>query len=251
MGPEKSRNTARTKARKMRALLLLLALGCCLGLSSPVRKVAVTGAGGRTGKLILQKLAGLGHQAVGIVRTEKSQKQLSKAGYKECVVGDVTGSVEELANLFKGCDSVVLATSAVPKIKIWSIIKALFFKLFGKVSRPEFRFGKNGDPYNVDWLGAKNQIDAAKLAGVKQFVFLSSMGGTQPENFLNTIGKNDQDPNSGNILLWKRKAEEYLIASGLQYTIVHPGGLIDKKGDLHSIKPLMTIYVYIYKHTYI
>ena len=31
----------------------------------------------------------------------------------------------------------------------------------------------------------------------------------------------------GDILLWKRKAERYLIASGLDYTIIHPGGLVD------------------------
>jgi hypothetical protein len=48
------------------------------------------------------------------------------------------------------------------------------------------------------------------------------MGVTQPDNFLNTLG-------NGKILLWKRKSEEYLIASGLNYTIIHPGGLIDDK----------------------
>ena len=77
--------------------------------------------------------------------------------------------------------------------------------------------------FQVDWQGQKNQIDAAKTAGVKRVVLCSSMGGTQPENFLNTIG-------NGNILLWKRKSEMYLIDSGLEYTIVHPGGLQDKPG---------------------
>ena len=61
------------------------------------------------------------------------------------------------------------------------------------------------------------------------------MGGTQPENFLNTIGKIPGDDKSGNILLWKRKAEEYLIKSGLQYTIVHPGGLTDKEGGKQEV----------------
>lgn len=75
----------------------------------------------------------------------------------------------------------------------------------------------------MDWQGQRNQIDAAKAAGVSRVVLCSSMGGTQPENFLNTIG-------NGNILLWKRKAEMYLIWSGLEYTIVHPGGLLDKPG---------------------
>jgi uncharacterized protein YbjT (DUF2867 family) len=54
---------------------------------------------------------------------------------------------------------------------------------------------------------------------------LAEQGGTQPGNFLNTMG-------NGNILLWKRKAEEYLISSGLTYTIVHPGGLtLDEGGE--------------------
>lgn len=64
-------------------------------------------------------------------------------------------------------------------------------------------------------------------AGVKHFVFVSSMGGTQPENFLNTIGRR-ADGSGGDILLWKRKAERYLMESGLDYTIVHPGGLVDE-----------------------
>ena len=44
----------------------------------------------------------------------------------------------------------------------------------------------------------------------------------QRDNFLNTIG-------DGMILLWKRRAERYLIDSGLNYTIIHPGGLIDEQ----------------------
>ena len=39
------------------------------------------------------------------------------------------------------------------------------------------------------------------------------MGGTQPENFLNSIGK-QADGSGGDILLWKRKAERYLVESG-------------------------------------
>jgi hypothetical protein len=124
-------------------------------------------------------------------------------------------------------------------------------------------------------LGQKVQIDAAKSAGVKQVVLISSMGGTDPNHQLNSLG-------NGNILQvrlperlealsmaaalvaagqwllaspcmlawvsaltdsyqalfdagcccccivsplqWKRKAEQYLVASGLNYTIIHPGG---------------------------
>merc|ERR1712196_405894 len=99
----------------------------------------------------------------------------------------------------------------------------------GDPGRPRFRFAPGGTPEEVDWIGAKLQVDAAKAAGVKHFVFVSSMGGTQPENFLNTIGRR-ADGSGGDILCWKRKAERYLIESGLDYTIIHPGGLVDKPG---------------------
>ncbi|CAM9658406.1 unnamed protein product, partial [Ectocarpus fasciculatus] len=32
-----------------------------------------------------------------------------------------------------------------------------------------------------------------------------------------------------------RKAEEYLIASGMTYTIIHPGGLLDKEGGKRQL----------------
>ena len=40
----------------------------------------------------------------------------------------------------------------------------------------------------VDWVGQRNQIDAAKAAGVKHIVIVSSMGGTDPNGFLNKMG---------------------------------------------------------------
>lgn len=94
---------------------------------------------------------------------------------------------------------------------------------------PGFTWKKSERPEQIDWLGQKVQIDAAKAAGVKQVILISSMGGTQPEHFLNTMG--DQ----GNILQWKRRAEQYLIASGVTYTIIHPGGLIDEAGGAKQL----------------
>merc|ERR1719453_1593762 len=64
------------------------------------------------------------------------------------------------------------------------------------------------------------------------------MGGTDPSNMLNALGrevKPDGSSQGGNILLWKRKAEKYLIDSGLPYTVVHPGGLINEPGGAREI----------------
>lgn len=54
-------------------------------------------------------------------------------------------------------------------------------------------------------------------------VIVSSMGGTDRNNRLNALG-------NGNILVYKRKAEKYLITQNFSsYTIIHPGGLIDEE----------------------
>merc|ERR1712037_588405 len=71
--------------------------------------------------------------------------------------------------------------------------------------------------------GGRAAIDAAAKAGVVNVIYVGSMGGTKPEHFLNKMG-------GGNILLWKRKAELYLVRSGLAYTIIHPGGLLPHFG---------------------
>jgi len=211
---------------------ILLVLFGLLGSSAGLR-VLVTGAGGRTGQLVFSQLketAGL--QPLGLVRSKKAQKTLVKkarAADEEIVRGDVT-DCETLTDCMAGCDAVVLCTSAVPKILPFSIVKVLFKKTILRrkdAGRPKFKFGPGGTPQEVDWLGAKNQIDAAVKSGVGHFVFISSMGGTQPDNFLNSIGK-QPDGSGGDILLWKRKAEKYLKASGLDYTIIHPGGLVDQ-----------------------
>eukprot|EP00968_Pinguiococcus_pyrenoidosus_P000845 scaffold48_cov311-Pinguiococcus_pyrenoidosus.AAC.40 len=97
-----------------------------------------------------------------------------------------------------------------------------------------------GPPEDVDWcgspgIGQKKQFDAAKKAGIKHIVLVSSMGGTQEDNMLNNIGEG-KSGGPGNILAWKRKAEMYLMASGLTYTIVHPGGLKDEPGFKRRLK---------------
>ena len=211
-----------------RFLSLLLAVQ-----ANALKKVLVTGAGGRTGKLVFEQLnADDNYKPVGLARSSKAQKALKAVGASddEVCVADIADE-KSLADAMSGCDAVVLCTSAVPAIKPLSLMKTMATKFlpFVKTSRPAFKFPKNGTPEEVDWLGAKKQIDAAKTAGVKQFVFVSSMGGTNPDNFLNSIGRR-KDGSGGDILLWKRKAERYLVDSGVPYTIIHPGGLVDEDG---------------------
>ncbi len=66
---------------------------------------------------------------------------------------------------------------------------------------------------NVDLKGNRNLIDAAKQAGVKHFIFISAL---------------IADPNSPvPFAAAKGKTEEYLVASGIPYTILAPDAFME------------------------
>jgi hypothetical protein len=54
------------------------------------------------------------------------------------------------------------------------------------------------------------------------------MGGQNVNHPLNSLG-------NGKILIWKRKAEQYLADSGIPYTIIRAGGLNDKEGGIREL----------------
>ncbi|MEH2237795.1 SDR family oxidoreductase [Nostoc sp.] len=77
------------------------------------------------------------------------------------------------------------------------------------------------DVERPDYPGNKNLIDAAVKAGVQKFILVSSIGAgnsvvAASPQVLQVLGK---------VLAEKDKAEQHLIASGLTYTIIRPGGL--------------------------
>jgi hypothetical protein len=78
----------------------------------------------------------------------------------------------------------------------------------------------------VDYLGTKNLIDAAKKKGIEHFVLVTSLCVSNFFHPLNLFWL---------ILFWKKQAEDYLINSGLTYTIVRPGGL-KNEDNLNAIK---------------
>lgn len=153
----------------------------------------------------------------GLVRTEDSKTRIE--GGDDVLVADITRS-ETLGPAFSGIDALIILTSSVPKMKPGFDP--------AKGGRPEFVFDEGGYPEQVDWLGQKNQIDAAKEAGVRHIILVGSMGGTNPNHPLNSLG-------NGKILIWKRKAEQYLADSGVPYTIIRPGGLQDKEGGVREL----------------
>ena len=77
-------------------------------------------------------------------------------------------------------------------------------------------------PYKVDCQGTKNLVDAAKTNNIEHFVMVSSLCVSRLFHPLNLFGL---------VLWWKRQGEIYLQKSGLNYTIVRPGGLRNEDAD--------------------
>ncbi|KAL7465433.1 hypothetical protein ACHAXS_005757 [Conticribra weissflogii] len=213
------------------------------------KKVIVTGAAGRTGSLVFSLLSSDPQfDVVGLVRSEASAKKLmakTKCSLEEVVISDVTQMQFENVGddiqqnpwprALDGTEAMAICTSAVPQISKLSVIKAMLkipLNILAKKKAINFRdlvfkYKPGQYPEMVDYVGQKKQIDFAKKLGVKHVVLVSSMGVLDPNNFLNQIGKDKRGKGHGDILVWKRKAEKYLCLSGLQYTIIHPGGLVD------------------------
>ncbi|KAI3916652.1 hypothetical protein MKW98_026394 [Papaver atlanticum] len=192
--------------------------------------VLVTGASGLTGEIAFKKLKERSDKFAvrGFVRSEASKQKLG--GGDEIYLGDIMDK-ESLEHAMQGIDALVILTSAVPKIVPGSYPGAdgkraedVFDESFDYSGpMPEFFYAEGQYPEQIDWIGQKNQIETAKACGVKHIVLVGSMGGTDPNHFLNHMG-------NGNILIWKRKAEQYLADSGIPYTIIRAAALDNKVG---------------------
>ncbi len=152
-------------------------------------KALVAGATGQTGSHIVGLLLAKGIEVRALVRDlDKAAGSLPAEAEK--VVGDVLDR-ESLKAALLGCDVLLSATGATPSLDPTG-------------------------PYKVDYEGNKNLVDAAKAAGIDQFVMVTSLCVSKVFHPLNLFW---------GILYWKKQAEDYLKISGVPYTIVRPGGL--------------------------
>ncbi|MCB2109315.1 MAG: SDR family oxidoreductase [Rhodobacteraceae bacterium] len=150
--------------------------------------VLVAGATGKTGRPAIEILKGEGYKVRALVRDAAKAADLGED--VEFAVGDVT-KPETLTAAAKGADFVISAIGT----------------------------GRSQKAEDIEYGGVAALVDAAKAAGVKQFVLVSSLnaGSTDTNEFLNKA--------FGMLLMWKGEGEKYLRESGVPYTIVRPGGL--------------------------
>lgn len=148
--------------------------------------VLIVGATGSLGGSITQMLLAEGKPVRILARARSNYTPLTNVGARA-----VLGDLKERASLDAACRGVhVVITTANSALR-----------------------GGADNPQTVDLEGNRNLIDAAKAAGVRQFVFVSAMVA---------------DPRSPvPFLAAKGKTEEYLVGSGIPYTILAPNAFMD------------------------
>ena len=157
-----------------------------------MEKILIVGASGNTGKRVIEILSNSqSFEPVAMIRKEEHKEIFDDMDVK-WVLADLE---EKVDHALKGIDKVIFAAGSG---------------------------GKTGADKTIaiDQDGAIKMIDAAKKAKVKKFVMLSSMGADKPS----------QNEKLEVYLQAKKKADEHLRESGLDYTILRPGALTDDMG---------------------
>lgn len=152
-------------------------------------KIFVAGATGKTGKHIVKQLIDRDFAVTALVRDLERGRTILPDN-TELIVGDILKPAT-FESALANCNVLICATGASPSLNPTG-------------------------PYQVDYEGTKNLVDAAKKHGIEHFVLVSSLCTSKFFHPLNLFWL---------ILYWKKQAENYLQASGIPYTIVRPGGL--------------------------
>jgi uncharacterized protein YbjT (DUF2867 family) len=157
--------------------------------------LAVSGASGKTGWRLVQEALGRGHCVTAIVRPGSALPEgLEGAEVVRLNLADASA----LQQALRGCDALVIATGARPSIDLAA-------------------------PLKVDAFGVRQQIRACQAVGVPRLVLVSSLCAGLWLHPLNLFGL---------ILVWKRLGEQWLEQSGLDWTVIRPGGLKEAEDNL-------------------
>jgi uncharacterized protein YbjT (DUF2867 family) len=160
--------------------------------------VVIAGAHGKIGLRLVALLASRGDVVTGVVRNPDHRGDVEQAGGAVAVIDLESAGAGELADHLTGADAVVFAAGAGPG---------------SGAARKD----------TVDRAAAELLAEAARLAGVRRYLLVSSTGVDDP-------------PTPGADEVWaayvqaKKAAEEALRATDLDWTILRPGHLTDDPG---------------------
>ena len=182
-----------------RRLLVAATLACLLppiAGAADGERVLVAGATGRTGSYIIRELRDAGYLVRAMTRNPARAAERLGDGW-DWAEGDVREPAP-LAAAMQDVDYVICSIGA------------------------RSRSGPDG-PEFVDYGGVRNLVDAAREAGVRHFVLISSAAA-------GPFRKRSRMAELGDIRYWKTRGEDHLKQSGLAYTIIGPGGLVNDGG---------------------
>lgn len=154
--------------------------------------ILIAGASRGVGREIAKCLVAQNQKVKALLRTEDARIELEAMGITVVIADAMDATNVEQAMLAEPISVVISTIGGLPK-----------------------------DGERADYLGNKNLIDAAKKADVQKFILISSIGSGKSAVALPPQAMETLRP----VLLEKAKAEQYLVESGLTYTVIRPGGL--------------------------
>lgn len=191
-----------------RVICYFLAAACAAG--SPT--ILVTGATGGTGLLVYNLLKEKGINTRAFVRNVTKARSVLKCNKCDASEGIFVGDVTQEASMteaMSGVTGLAVVTSSMPHCTDFRDPKTCSYP-------------KHAYPVDVDFDGGKAQIAAYAKgrdeSSTGSVVLCSSMGTTEPDNFLDQLG-------NGHIGFFKLNEEAALMSSGIPFTIVKPCGL--------------------------
>jgi uncharacterized protein YbjT (DUF2867 family) len=159
-------------------------------------RVAIAGGHGQIALRLAKVLSQRGDETVALIRNPDHAADVREAGAEPKVVDLEHASEGDVAQAIAGSDAVIFAAGAGPG------------------SGPERK-------ETMDYGGAVKLIGAAQRAGVDRYVIVSSMGA------------NPDTPGEDTFAVYLRakgRADDAVRASGLDATVVRPGGLTNDAG---------------------
>jgi nucleoside-diphosphate-sugar epimerase len=155
--------------------------------------VVIAGGHGKIGLMLGRLLAERGDRVRGLIRKPEQADDLVEGGI-EPVLCDLEAESDVAAKV-QGADAIVFAAGAGP--------------------------GSGAErKWTLDYGGAVKLIEAARAEDVRRYIIVSSMGADDPPAEGGDV--------FGEYLRAKAKADQALQTSGLDQTIVRPGGLTDE-----------------------
>jgi uncharacterized protein YbjT (DUF2867 family) len=160
-------------------------------------EVAVIGGHGKIALRLLRLLSERGDRARGLIRNPDHAPDVEATG-ATAVGADIENlDADAVARSIAGVDAVVFAAGAGPG------------------SGPARK-------RTVDYGGAVKLIGAAQMNDVSRYLMISAMGANRPERWSDEMRPYYEA---------KAQADAELVDSGLDYTVVRPGGLTDDPGS--------------------